>query len=383
MRQITIGHLLEILGTHEPPCISLYQPTHRHHPDNQQDPIRFRNLVREIEASLRQKYPGREIRGVLEKFRALGDDADFWKHTLDGLAVLATLDSFRVFQLQRKVPEIVIVADSFHAKPLMRFLQSAGRYQVLCLSRSQAKLYEGNRDGLDDVELSEGVPRSDSEVLGEAPNEPNRTVAARSAGGGGAATIFQGHGSRKETVDSDAEKFFRAVDRAILEHHSRPSGLPLLVVALPEHIDLIRRVSHNPFLMSDAVAIDAWSLSPDRLREQAWQKVQPVYLERLAKLSSDFHEARSKHLGSADLTDVAQAVTAGRVGLLMVEADRKVAGRFDPATGRVQFGKLADPDIDDLLDDLAEAVLKRGGDVVVVPRDRMPTDTGAAAIYRF
>ena len=31
-----------------PPCISLYQPTHRRHPDNQQDPIRFRNLVTEV-----------------------------------------------------------------------------------------------------------------------------------------------------------------------------------------------------------------------------------------------------------------------------------------------------------------------------------------------
>ncbi len=33
----------------EPPCLSLYQPTHRTHPDKQQDPIRFRNLLKELE----------------------------------------------------------------------------------------------------------------------------------------------------------------------------------------------------------------------------------------------------------------------------------------------------------------------------------------------
>ncbi|TVR67101.1 MAG: hypothetical protein EA420_00995, partial [Candidatus Competibacteraceae bacterium] len=33
----------------DPPCLSLFQPTHRNHPDNQQDPIRFKNLVKALE----------------------------------------------------------------------------------------------------------------------------------------------------------------------------------------------------------------------------------------------------------------------------------------------------------------------------------------------
>jgi uncharacterized integral membrane protein len=39
----------------DPPCLSLFQPTHRDHPDNQQDPIRFKNLVKALEESLRQQ----------------------------------------------------------------------------------------------------------------------------------------------------------------------------------------------------------------------------------------------------------------------------------------------------------------------------------------
>ena len=35
----------------EPPCLSLYQPTHRHYPDTQQNPIRFKNLVSVLETS--------------------------------------------------------------------------------------------------------------------------------------------------------------------------------------------------------------------------------------------------------------------------------------------------------------------------------------------
>src|SRR5690606_30370583 len=43
-----------------PPCLSVYQPTHRSHPDNRQDPIRFRNLVKAVEESLQQKYSNRD-----------------------------------------------------------------------------------------------------------------------------------------------------------------------------------------------------------------------------------------------------------------------------------------------------------------------------------
>ena len=39
--------------------------------------------------------------------------------------------------------------------------------------------------------------------------------------------------------------------------------------------------------------------------------------------------------------------------------------------------------VDDMLDDLAELVLTKGGEVVVVPSERMPTDSGLAAICRF
>jgi hypothetical protein len=35
-----------------------------------------------------------------------------------------------------------------------------------------------------------------------------------------------------------------------------------------------------------------------------------------------------------------------------------------------------------VIDDLAEMVLRTGGEVVVVPKERMPTDTGLAATFR-
>jgi hypothetical protein len=382
MNSFVNDYLAGLLDAHEPPCLSLYQPTHRHHPDNQQDPIRFRNLVKAMAASLRQKYPKGEVHPLIEPFQALADDHDFWKHTLDGLAVLGAPGMSRVYRLQRPVPELVVVADTFHLKPLMRILQSADRYHVLGLSRGEITLFEGNRDALDQLELAPGVPRTITEALGEALTEPHLTVASYGTGASGPA-MHHGHGARKDEIDRDAERFFRVVDRAVLEHHSRPSGLPLLLAALPEHHALFRQVSHNPFLMAASIDIHPDALPLDALRDRAWHAVEPQYLARLAGLVEAFGEARSKGLGADDLAQVAEAAVAGRVATLLIEAERQVPGRLDTATGRIELDNLADPEVDDLLDDLGALVLKMGGEVVVVPAERMPTPTGLAAIYRF
>lgn len=45
--------------------------------------------------------------------------------------------------------------------------------------------------------------------------------------------------------------------------------------------------------------------------------------------------------------------------------------------------ELAHPDVDDVLDDLVELVYNAQGHVVALPKERMPGDTGAAAILRF
>jgi hypothetical protein len=56
---------------------------------------------------------------------------------------------------------------------------------------------------------------------------------------------------------------------------------------------------------------------------------------------------------------------------------------MDATTGAITLDELANPEVDDLLDDLGERVLKTGGEVVIVPSGRMPTQTGIAATFRF
>ncbi len=372
---------------HEAPCLSLYQPTHRQSPDNKQDPIRFGNLVKEMEESLRQKYPKREITALIQPFKDLAEDKDFWNHTADGLAVLGAPGLFRVYTLQRPVAELVVVADSFHTKPLMRIAQSADRYQILGLSRNALKVFEGNRDALNEVLPFDPESQTATELLGKDPG--GREGAHRAYGlshrahGTGGKGAWQGTDVKQDIIDRDVKQLFRAIDRAVLRLYSQPSGVPLILAALPEHHHMFRTVSHNPFLMKDALDVHPDDLSPDELRERAWQLMQPHYLERLAGLVEDFGTASARGQGSDDLGDIAKAAVAGRVATLLIEADRMIPGSINATNGEITVGELNDPEVDDLLDDLGERVLMARGEVVIVPAERMPTKSGAAAIYRF
>ena len=379
----TIESLAELTALHQPPCLSLYQPTHRHSPNNQQDLIRFRNLLKTMESSLRQKYPEPETRHFMEPLEALGLDREFWNQALDGLAVLSGAGVFRVFRLRRPVAELAIVADSFHVKPLRRFLQFVGRYQILALSLTKIQLFEGDLGTLEEIEPAPGVPRTITDALGAELTEPHQTVASYGGVGGGIGPTRHGQGGKKDEADKDTERFFRAVDRAVLEHHSRPSGLPLLLAALPEHHHLFQRISHNSFLMEEGLDLNPFVLTTSELRERAWAILEPQYQTWLSTLLDEYREAQSRGFGSDNLGEVLKGAAAGRVSMLMIASDREIPGRIVGDAGKYELADPSEAGADDLLDDMGELVDKMGGKVLVMPAAQIPGKTGLAATFRY
>lgn len=379
----SVAQLKSFLSPPAAPCVSIYLPTHRHHPENQQDRIRYKNLLNEVAESLAEKYAERQSKPLMDRLKVLVEDSRFWQHTLDGLAVLAAADEVHLFTLRRKLPERVVVADSFHIKPLLRAVQSADRFQVLGITREKVSFFEGDRYGVDPVELVD-FPATLTDALGEETTDPHHGAAVGpTSPAASSGTANYGHGSRKDEIDKDTPRFFRVIDREVADRFSKPSGLPLVLAGLPENLAEFHKVAHNPHLQPDGVPADPNSLDRDQLLKQVWQLMEPRYLQRLGKIIDDFQTAQSRERGSSDLSTVARAANEGRVGRLLIDADKVIAGRINRETGGIENGELHDPETDDLLDDLAELVLSTGGEVIVVPSERMPTQTGLAAIFRF
>ncbi len=240
----------ELLAFNEAPFLSLYMPTHRTHPENLQDITRYKNLVRELEDSLLQKYSAEEVKKYLEPLEVLGNDDGFWNHTSDGLAVLSSPEIFKALRIPVAVEELAVAADSFHTKPLRRYLQSADHFHVLGLSLNEIRLYEGTRHSLVEVELAPGVPENVTDASGD-----------------------------------DTTQFFREVASYVYERYSKLSGWPLILAALPEHHSLFQKVSKNLLLVPAGIQINPTAVPADKLVKLAWEIMEPVYVSKIKKLT--------------------------------------------------------------------------------------------------
>jgi len=387
MKAAPIHDLTDLIDPNHAPCISLYERTQRGYPGNQQNPVRFRSLVRDAESALLARYPDRDPGPLLKPLRELAEDREFWNQAHEGLAVFVSPDLFRVIGLNRAVAEGTMVSDSFHLKPLIRIIQSADHYQVLCLSRNSASLFEGNRDGLEPIELAPGIPTSNDEALtldqGAGDDRIEHVPSHRRHANEIPSHTQRSYGTDLNSLENDAARFFRAIDRGIMDHHGKPLGLPLVLVALAENQELFRTISHNANLIEPGVIADPTALTHAEIKEAAWNVAARHYQTRLSKLVSAFEEARGRGHGSADFADVMRCAVQGQVRTLLIDADRNVPGRFNSATGEIEFLPRDDSEATDLLDDLAKRVLSGRGEVVVVPSSQMPENACLAAIYRY
>jgi hypothetical protein len=282
------------------------------------------------------------------------------------------------------VNALVIVADRFHVKPLRRYLQSVDRYHILSLNLDNFQLFEGNRFGVSEIEPNPEIPKTLTEALGEDLTEKRSTVASYGGTSGESSNMHHGDGGRKDQMDNDTEKFFRIISLAIDKHYSKPTGLPLVLAALPEHHHLFHKVNKNPLLQKEGIMVSTKFFQDEKIAEMAWETMQPNYLMSLKELTQKFEEAKGKSNRSDSLEEVAIAVAAGRVETLLLEQNRIIPGKIiDADSGAIEFEDLNNPEVGDLLDDIAEMAIEKGTEVIVISKENMPTQSGIAAIFRY
>lgn len=398
-----------LLDPPEPPCLSVYLPTHRTVPDNLTDRPAFVHLVESLELRLAAMRCRDAVERLLHPLRLLADDRAFWGHVQEGLAVLAAAGGARVFLMQRPVAPLAMARPRFHTGPLVRAVTALERFHVLAMTSRDARVWSGCvwhdprggvADRLDAVPLAvtPGEPAVDTlsraDAVSEEAVEPHRVRHTAGGSGAGSAVVHGGFGSRQDGIDRDTEIFLRHVDLLVLEQVSRRDDLPLVLVAPARLAAVFRGLSANPLLLDEGVDLDPQRVAAAELAAA----VVPVFTRarsaRVAREVGAFEQARTRGRGADDLVAVARAAVAGRVATLIVEADRLETGCFDRRTGALELDGRAVVDLsrtgdepamdrEDVLGAVTETVFAKGGAVVTLPRVEMPTQSGVAAIYRY
>ena len=295
--------------------------------------------------------------------------------------MLLNPNNFVIYNLNRPVEELAIVSDSFHIKPLIRVYQSADSYYVLGVNRKTFKLFYGNRYGLEEISFDEDVPVSIEDVLGEELTEPHLSYG--SYGGASANAMYHGHGGRKVEVDKDTQRYFQYVDKFIIDNFSNPSKAPLVLVALDEHQGLFRKLSKNNYLIDEGVHVDFETLDNKEIKKRSWDIIEKQYLQRTKDLIDRYNVNLNNKLATDNVNMAAKRAVEGAVETLLVESDKLIPGKVDLKSGELIVENLENPNTDDILDDLVEIVLHLKGEVVMLPKERMPTNTGIAAILKY
>jgi len=369
----TPDDLRNLLAPRTEPCISLFLPLPRHGAELAMAPVRFRNLVRQAEALLAERYDARRIRELIAPLGGLAEAVDVFTPGPEGLAAFRADGVLETYRLWPPPPERAVVADSFHVKPLLRSLQDRNRYHVLALGSRRVALFDGSERGLVPRVLP-GLP---------APLEPSAASGGRGGGGrasrGGPGKVpAEGEGGRRE----ETLRLFRAADGALRE--ALPGATPILLAGSGSVLSAFRDVCTHPAVFPEGVEGAVDDVGIDELHERVLPTALRALEARNARLVEDFRKAQDRGLASDVLTTVAEAAVAGRVRRLVVAGGKTLFGRVDRETGEVTLhAGQSGPQDDDVLDDLAETVLARGGEVFVLDATKMPHEAAAVAIYRW
>jgi len=359
------------------PVISIYIDTNIKKPDRLENPIRFKNLVREAQEALKEK----EIRGfrdLFSLFKEMEDDVIFWEGATAGMAILADQEECIVYKLPINVTSRAIVADSYYIKPLLKSYQLNGRYHILGLNRDRFFLYEADHYGLHKISLDE----KDSTLEGVLGDQLTSRDQAHVSLGGDKST-YHGYGGAKDEKKIDEEKFFRHVDSFVLEGYSMQYKIPLILVGLEQHQGEFRKTSKNPYLISEGIKSDIEAMDKKMLYEKVQNVMMDIFKRELKERMEIFKEAYSKDLGSDDVVQIGRAISEGKVEVLYLEDHKVHPGKYDLSFGTITEGASVDFYIGDIYDDMAEAALSRGADVVILEREDMPTESDLAAVYRY
>ena len=377
MQALTLEGLRSLATPPGQPCVSAYLPTHRGRMPEDRD--RLEGLLRRIRQRLEKQLEAGEVEAMLAPLDALRKPGA--SRSQDESLAFFLAPGFHVqYRLPIDVSELLLVGNSFHIRPLLRFLETNQHYFVLSLAQGHVSFFKGSAEGIVPLAVA-GLPSSLVDALGQ--EETERSVSYHFGARGGKDPIYGGGGKSDGSRDEDHARFHRAVDRA-LWNVLRDEKAPLIVSAPGREGALFLSITRYPHVSKTILGADLGRATLQEIHEHAWPVVQAIVGEREGEVIARYDRLVSRGRALDEVRAIAQFALQGRVSHLLIDRGTNLWGRFDRVTGAVALhGERPDEGGEDVLDDLAEAVLLRGGEVWSLAKERMPSKSPVAAALRW
>jgi len=379
----TRPNIERLLAETSGPYISAYVPTHRRGAETLQGPIRLKNLIREAERQLEARgSSAAQTAHLVQPLGELVNNFDFWQHQKDGLILFRNAEMFEQYQADFAVPELAVVAERPHLKPMLAAIAGESRFYVLALSQNHARLLEGTRDQLEEREVP-GMPASlDDLPRGQVEGRALQAHTAAATASGGRTAIFHGQYAPEELARERILSYFRAVDHAVRGFASAPTA-PLILATVDYLAAMYRKVNSHAGLQQKWVSGNPDSLSASVLHGRVLPAALECFETSRRHAADRYMEAWHTQRASNKLSDVLRAALNGRVDVLFAAVGVQNWGVYNPVTGEVVDTGQQAAGAQDLLNLAAIHTYLNRGAVYAVPPPEVPGGGSVAAVYRY
>lgn len=380
---ITIKELKSLSEAKSEDSVSIFLPTHRSGRDTEQDPIRFKNLLKDVENRLLDKGIRRpDVENYLKPAYDLLQKSGFWAHQSDGLVVYISPQVFQTFRLPITFEELAIVSTSFHLKPLLPFFARDGHFYILALSQNQVRLLEGTRHSVDEVDVEEVIPTMAEAMQFERyfKDVQSRTGSSGSQGGESAA-MYHGH----DPSDDDKNRilrWFHKIDDEISTFFAITKS-PVILAGVDYLFPIYKEANSYPHIVDEGIPGNPEELSAKELHEKAWPIIRPIFSKLEEEGWDKYFELKAKDQTSNAIDEIVPASLHGRVDTLFVAVGEQIWGSYHRDNLSIRVHKEHQTGDEDLLNLAAVQTFLNGGTVYAVEPDKVPDGESAAAIFRY
>lgn len=349
------------------PAVSLFIPTHRTFPDNEQDSIALKNAISDLEKRLLDNFTKREIEPLLSSINQELTNHDH-NYNLDTLAIFATNDGTKVFKFPFKTPTRTTIDESFALRDLVREMNSSVQYYILVASRTNARLFEIFNDQLVyEFDHKESLQNSNFPLENTTLYTTNSADRANSI-----------------TEENYLKEFLNRVDKSVQEVYKK-NPLPLFVVGNTQTISSYQQICDNPSIIVGTVTNSANLDAEARFIIEETQSAVNVYKDSLGQEAlNEISKTKNDNLLMEDLSDIYRASTEGRIDTLFIRKGYVQAAHVDKDLHvTLESDGFANSTTDDIVNDILEVVLQNRGLVKFIESDYFPERSNLLAKLRY
>jgi len=361
---MTRNELKKIQSIHDEPCISILMPTHRQHPENKQDPIRLKNLIKETEKRLSHELSKSGAGLLIDKLNKLTDTIDF-QYVLDGLALFVSKNHEYKFIFPFPVKERLLIDRTFATRDLVFAVNRSQPYYLLLLNDKMSRVFFGVRENIDEIS-SNGFPVYNKFVQMIENAELQHT-----------------NDRLQENIEKD-RNYLREVDRELRKINNEKE-YPVIVAGVERTIAIFRDVTRYPENIAASVKGNYDKLPVSELPDLVWPKAKEGFSRRQSEVLNKLGEAAGQKKTASGIDEVWKLAAEGRAAEIVVEINFHYPAKLDQ-TGMQLIPVDASDKIDimdDAVDELIETVISKGGRVYFVKNGMLEKYGRIAAILRY